>query len=98
MRCPQGNTTLRKSATVMASGIGRTLTDLKESLSGALPEVHGNKVQSHMVVVMSAARCGQMVCPCIERSDAPGHSKNSVIFPPMELPWASGIVVIVASL
>ena len=49
----------------------KTSTDLKKSLSGALPEVHGNKVQSHMVMVISAAQCGQMVCPCIERSDAP---------------------------
>ena len=76
----------------------KTPTDLKKSMSGALPEVHGNKIQSHMVMVMSAAQCGQMVCPCIERSDAPGYSKNSVMFPPMELAWASGIVMIVASL
>ena len=39
-----------------------------------------------------------MVCPCIETSDAPGDSKNSAIFSPMELAWASGIVMIVASL
>ena len=76
----------------------KTPTDLKKSLFGALPEVHGNKVQSHMVMVMSAAQCGQMVYPCIERSDAPGDSKNFVIFPPMELAWASGIVMIVVSL
>ena len=76
----------------------KTPTDLKKSLSGALPEVLGNKVQSHMLMMMSAAQCGQMVCPCIERSDAPSDSKNSVIFSPMELAWASGIVMIVASL
>ena len=76
----------------------KTPTDLKKSLSGKLPEVHGNKVQSHMVVVMSAAQFGQMVCPCIVQSDAPGDSKSSVIFPPMELAWASGIVMIVSSL
>ena len=76
----------------------KTPADLKKSLSGVSPEVHGNKVQSHIVMGMSAARCGQMVCPCIERSDAPGDSKNSVIFPPMELAWVSGIVMIVASL
>ena len=51
-----------------------------------------------MVMVTSAAQCGQMVCSCIERSDAPGDSKNSVSFRPIELAWASGIVMIVASL
>ena len=76
----------------------KTPTDLKKSLSGALPEVHGNTFQSHMVMVMSSAQCGQMVCPCIERLDAHGDSKNSGIFPPMELTWASGIIMIVASL
>ena len=72
----------------------KTPTDLEKSLSGTLPQVHGNKVQSHMVMVMSVVQWGQMFCPCIERSDDPGDSKNSVAFPPMELAWAPGIVII----
>ena len=58
----------------------KTPTDLKKSLSGVLPQVHDNEVQSHMVMMMSAAQCGQMVCPCIERSGAPGDLNNSVMF------------------